>query len=234
MSRRGQQPLRLASRSWSICSIAVQAVLRVSDEQVAERKTALLGPGGEPLGQQVRLDPPLEFGARERVGESATRLLAEQALEPAGLEADRDDHQVVGDVLALVSVLDRDGRLPLAGLDRHRPPGERAEAARLVEDRLGGQADASQSSGRSADLGEYLSIVFIVVLLLVVFRSVLAPLLTLAPLAIGILMDAFLVRTLLVPSTVALLGRWNWWPPRHGQPAATPPDQDLAATLCQP
>jgi RND superfamily putative drug exporter len=31
-------------------------------------------------------------------------------------------------------------------------------------------------------------------------------------LALGILMDTFLVRTLIVPSTVALLGRWNWWP----------------------
>src|SRR5262249_29801231 len=31
-------------------------------------------------------------------------------------------------------------------------------------------------------------------------------------LAFGILMDTFLVRTLLVPSTVVLLGRWNWWP----------------------
>ena len=31
-------------------------------------------------------------------------------------------------------------------------------------------------------------------------------------LAIGILMDTFLVRTLLVPSTVILLGRRNWWP----------------------
>jgi RND superfamily putative drug exporter len=33
-----------------------------------------------------------------------------------------------------------------------------------------------------------------------------------AGLAIGILMDTFLVRTLLVPSTVAILGKWNWWP----------------------
>ena len=40
----------------------------------------------------------------------------------------------------------------------------------------------------------------------------------LASIAIGILMDAFLVRTLLVPSAVALLGRWNWWPSTHGTP----------------
>jgi putative drug exporter of the RND superfamily len=30
--------------------------------------------------------------------------------------------------------------------------------------------------------------------------------------AAGILMDTFLVRSLLVPSMVVLLGRWNWWP----------------------
>jgi len=36
-------------------------------------------------------------------------------------------------------------------------------------------------------------------------------------LAIGILMDTFLVRTLLVPSAVALLGRWNWWPAPMGR-----------------
>jgi RND superfamily putative drug exporter len=41
----------------------------------------------------------------------------------------------------------------------------------------------------------------------------------LASIAIGILMDTFLVRTLLVPSTVVLLGRWNWWPSTHGKPA---------------
>jgi RND superfamily putative drug exporter len=50
----------------------------------------------------------------------------------------------------------------------------------------------------------------------------------LASLAIGILMDAFLVRTLLVPSTVALLGRWNWWPSAHGRPAGEAPE--LTAT----
>jgi RND superfamily putative drug exporter len=49
----------------------------------------------------------------------------------------------------------------------------------------------------------------------------------LASLAIGILMDAFLVRTLLVPSAVALLGRWNWWPSRHGRPANGPPDREV-------
>lgn len=36
-------------------------------------------------------------------------------------------------------------------------------------------------------------------------------------LAMGILMDTFLVRTLLVPSTVSLLRRWNWWPAKLGR-----------------
>ncbi len=31
--------------------------------------------------------------------------------------------------------------------------------------------------------------------------------------AAGVLIDAFLVRTLLVPSLMGLLGRWNWWAP---------------------
>jgi RND superfamily putative drug exporter len=56
----------------------------------------------------------------------------------------------------------------------------------------------------------------------------------LASLAIGILMDAFLVRTLLVPSTVALLGRWNWWPSTHGRPAEATPDLNApSASVCR-
>jgi RND superfamily putative drug exporter len=54
----------------------------------------------------------------------------------------------------------------------------------------------------------------------------------LASLAIGILMDAFLVRTLLVPSTVALLGRWNWWPSTHGKPAPATPEPEQAPVHC--
>ena len=47
-------------------------------------------------------------------------------------------------------------------------------------------------------------------------------------LAVGILLDTFVVRTVLVPSTVELLGRWNWWPSRLSRPGATPtqPDPD--------
>jgi RND superfamily putative drug exporter len=33
-------------------------------------------------------------------------------------------------------------------------------------------------------------------------------------LAFGVLLDAVIVRTLLVPALVAIMGRWNWWMPR--------------------
>ena len=40
--------------------------------------------------------------------------------------------------------------------------------------------------------------------------------------AAGILMDTFLIRTLLIPALVVLLGRWNWWPSRLSQRASLP------------
>ncbi len=49
--------------------------------------------------------------------------------------------------------------------------------------------------------------------------------------AAGILMDTFLIRTLLIPALVVLLGRWNWWPAPLFRKAFTmpapeaPPDQ---------
>jgi RND superfamily putative drug exporter len=50
-------------------------------------------------------------------------------------------------------------------------------------------------------------------------------------LAAGILLDTFFVRTLLVPSTVVLLGRWNWWPSGlshedHSHDPVTPEDDE--------
>jgi RND superfamily putative drug exporter len=42
--------------------------------------------------------------------------------------------------------------------------------------------------------------------------------------AIGILLDTFLVRTLLIPALVVLLGRWNWWPGRLFQLSRQAPE----------
>ncbi|TML86265.1 MAG: MMPL family transporter [Actinobacteria bacterium] len=54
-------------------------------------------------------------------------------------------------------------------------------------------------------------------------------------LAVAILVDATVVRALLVPSLMAVFGRWNWWlPPRVARLARVPPsplDPARAATL---
>ena len=43
-------------------------------------------------------------------------------------------------------------------------------------------------------------------------------------LAIAVLVDATLIRVLLVPATMRLLGRWNWWLPRRGFPVIVSED----------
>jgi RND superfamily putative drug exporter len=50
-------------------------------------------------------------------------------------------------------------------------------------------------------------------------------------LAVAILVDATIVRVLLVPSLMALFGRWNWWlPPRVARVVRVPPSPLEAPT----
>jgi RND superfamily putative drug exporter len=39
--------------------------------------------------------------------------------------------------------------------------------------------------------------------------------------AVGVLLDTFVVRTAMVPALVTLLGRWSWWPRRQPGPIQT-------------
>ena len=62
---------------------------------------------------------------------------------------------------------------------------------------------------------------------------------------VAIIVDATLVRALLVPATMRLLGRWNWWAPgplgsvyrrygiREADPAAPAPDRQPASRLAR-
>lgn len=82
-----------------------------------------------------------------------------------------------------------------------------------------------------------LAAIFIVLALLL--RSVIAPIYLLAPLpnlrqigfgvTVGILIDTFLVRSLLVPSATVLLGRWAFWPTSPSPATDQSLDHDEAA-----
>jgi RND superfamily putative drug exporter len=48
-------------------------------------------------------------------------------------------------------------------------------------------------------------------------------------LALAVLVDATLIRALLVPATMRLLGRWNWWLPFRGFPRATEREAAVSA-----
>jgi RND superfamily putative drug exporter len=52
-------------------------------------------------------------------------------------------------------------------------------------------------------------------------------------LALTILIDATIVRTLLVPAAMKLMGRWNWWPPAP-TPRAAPGPMAPASTIEMP
>ena len=46
-------------------------------------------------------------------------------------------------------------------------------------------------------------------------------------LALAIFIDATLVRALVVPSTMRLMGKWNWWAPAFLRPSATPSPSEI-------
>ena len=46
-------------------------------------------------------------------------------------------------------------------------------------------------------------------------------------LAVAVAVDATVVRSLLVPATMKLMGRWNWWPGRRSEPVPGPGIGDL-------
>jgi RND superfamily putative drug exporter len=50
---------------------------------------------------------------------------------------------------------------------------------------------------------------------------------------LAVLIDATIIRTLLVPATMRLLGRWNWWLPGRKLPVEQPVEQPAPQQLAE-
>src|SRR5436305_12887032 len=83
----------------------------------------------------------VKAGAAQRIPVAAAGVLTQEGLEPAPIKADGNDNGVIRDALALIAVCDGHNHVVLARLDRGRPPSQSAQAARLVERRLGLQRE---------------------------------------------------------------------------------------------
>jgi len=188
--------------AWVAATIAAQHFFPSLTSVVKQNNTSFL-PASSPSLQAARLATPFQgldqtavpvVVARSggkltaadgtAIGNLAGRLARVtdvQRVRDLGLSRDGQAEQL--QVLADVNLGSQGPADQLAAGLRHAigasalPAGLHAHLA----GQLAAQADASQASQRAANLGEYLSMVFILVLLLVVFRSLLAPLLTLAP-----------------------------------------------------
>jgi RND superfamily putative drug exporter len=55
-----------------------------------------------------------------------------------------------------------------------------------------------------------------------------------AAVAMGVLIDTFVVRSLLVPALTAVFGDWSWWPSRRAIPAPAPPSETTIVTGARP
>lgn len=83
------------------------------------------------------------------------------------------------------------------------------------------------------DQRQHLGIVFGLTMLALLTSSVLSVAQIGTTVAVGLLLDTLVVRAFIVPSIVALLGRWFWWPTplrrRAVRSSAKMPEPQLAS-----